>query len=185
MKNLLSTIILVACAASVFTSCQKDNSKGKLDPSAKVYISPAPGVKGADQVFNKAYGDQKILTAHEIVLQTQRLMPNGLDIDDWNKDSVNDRFICGSTWVVNMFGELSDVMITSRDMIFVTVNEENRAKDTIAYIPNKVMIEAEKAITAAYNAGDYVTCYRLFEEAFTFIPTTGKQWGELKSKGEN
>lgn len=55
--------------------------------------------------------------------------------------------------------------------------------DTIAYIPNKVGIKAEKNIKEAYANGDYITCYELFKKAYTFYPITGAEWRALKAQG--
>lgn len=55
--------------------------------------------------------------------------------------------------------------------------------DTIGYVPNEVIKRAEVAIHAAFDAGDYDECMRLFEEAYVFIPTTGAEWRALKAAG--
>lgn len=54
----------------------------------------------------------------------------------------------------------------------------------IAYIPNAKMDEAQKAIRKAWEAGNNEEVYRLFNEAFTFIPITNNEWEALKAKGE-
>lgn len=56
--------------------------------------------------------------------------------------------------------------------------------DTIGYIPNRVVEQAETAIHSAFEAGDYEECMRLFEQAYIFIPITGAEWRALKAKGE-
>lgn len=58
-------------------------------------------------------------------------------------------------------------------------------KDTIAYIPNAVMREAQGRIEKAYNEGNYTEVYKLFNETFRFRPITGKKWRELKAQGLN
>lgn len=181
MKNLLSTIVLVACAASVFTACQKDNSKGRLDPNAKIYISPAPGVKAAA-------ANPEHLSAREIVLQASEVLFNvksSMGFDDWNRDTINNRLLMGSTAVIAQFGTLDTVFICGRDIILVIDDERNHPIDTIAYTSNQTMNIAEKAIREAYAREDYASCYRLFEQAFTFIPITGKEWRALKAEGRN
>lgn len=55
--------------------------------------------------------------------------------------------------------------------------------DTVAYIPNSVVLEARAKITAAFNDGDFDTCYKLFDEAYVFLPTTGGKWRALKQTG--
>ena len=54
----------------------------------------------------------------------------------------------------------------------------------VAYIPNAKMDIAQKAIRKAWSEGNNEDVYRLFQEAFTFIPITDKAWNELKAKGE-
>ena len=58
-------------------------------------------------------------------------------------------------------------------------------KDTIAYIPNAVMREAQGKIEKAFNDSNYTEVYRLFHETFRFRPSTGKKWRELKAQGLN
>lgn len=57
--------------------------------------------------------------------------------------------------------------------------------DTIAYIPNSVLRNAELQVKAAYANGDYTTVYKIFNDAFTFTPITGAEWRALKEKGLN
>lgn len=185
MKNLLSTIILVACAASVFTACQKDDNKGKLDPNAKVYVSPAPGVKAAKDTLH--------LSAREIVLQAEGILFNtpgvgstsSMGVDDWNRDTINNRIMLGSTCVIASDGKLDSTFIDSRDMLLVILDGRNHPTDTIAYVSDKTLEVAAKTIREAYNREDYASCYRLFEQAFTFVPITGKEWRALKAVGDN
>ena len=58
-------------------------------------------------------------------------------------------------------------------------------KDTIAYIPNAVMREAQGKVEKAFNDGNYTEVYKLFHETFRFRPITGKKWRELKAQGLN
>ena len=55
--------------------------------------------------------------------------------------------------------------------------------DTVAYIPNSVVLDARAKITTAFDAGDYETCYHLFDDAYVFLPTTGPKWRALKAAG--
>ena len=58
-------------------------------------------------------------------------------------------------------------------------------KDTIAYIPNAVMREAQGKVEKAFNDGNYTEVYKLFHETFRFRPITGRKWRELKAQGLN
>ena len=50
--------------------------------------------------------------------------------------------------------------------VYITDNNN----DTIAQVPDEVIVNARALIEDAYNNGDYEEVYRLFNEAFTFIP---------------
>lgn len=54
---------------------------------------------------------------------------------------------------------------------------------TIGYIPNEVTTRARREVTAAFNKEDYEECYRLFDELFVFVPTTGAKWRAMKAAG--
>lgn len=112
MKQLV--ICAVALVAVALTACQDKKDNGKLDPEAKVYISPAQGVKADTENPNH-------LTARQIVEQAQRfIMSNGtMGVDDWNRDFVNNRLILTSTAVIAENGTLETGFIIARDMILV------------------------------------------------------------------
>lgn len=55
--------------------------------------------------------------------------------------------------------------------------------DTVAYIPNAAILEARAKITAAFNAGDYESCYQIFDNTYIFLPTTGEKWRAMKAAG--
>ena len=55
--------------------------------------------------------------------------------------------------------------------VFITDN----LNDTIAYVPNEVLEKARKPIEEAFERGDYDAVYRIFNEAFTFLPVKKKK----------
>ena len=89
---------------------------------------------------------------------------------------------------------LDDGWISRRDVHLVVDNLQSVTTDdgvvipagfyVVAYIPNAKMDIAQKAIRKAWNEGNNEEVYRLFQDAFTFIPITDKAWKELKAKGE-
>lgn len=180
-------IFFLLIAAAAFVGC-KDDNKGQLDPNAMISLRPAAGVK-ADE------GNPNHLSALEIVKQT-----NGIYL--WNKnistqvlargfherqrDYVTPRLLMFGTDIISQRGEYVPDVIEAEDVILCTDNEAHtQIVDTIAYIPNQVMRDAQKVIKAAYDAGDYTTVYAEFDKAFTFIPITGAEWLELKRQGKN
>ena len=68
----------------------------------------------------------------------------------------------GKNFIVKDFLYGYDVFITD------TLN------DTIAYVPNEVLEKARKPIEEAFERGDYDAVYRMFNEAFTFLPIKKK-----------
>jgi hypothetical protein len=67
-----------------------------------------------------------------------------------------------------------DVILTTHDNV-----------DTVAYVPNSIITEARNNIEAALENENYDEVYRLFNEAFTFIPISGSEWRALKAQGIN
>ncbi len=179
----MKKLLLIAAACLVLSGCKKD-SDGRLDPNATVALNPAPGVKAAaEDAGNPAH-----LTARQIVEQADALLATEigiLGIADWNRDFDRNRIVMSSTWVIAQDGTLYDIALKARNHILVTLDRENHPVDTIAYIPNSVMQDLEQRVMAAYEAADYATCYRLFEEGFVFTPITGAEWLELKAEGKN
>ena len=55
--------------------------------------------------------------------------------------------------------------------VFIT----DTLNDTIAYVPNEVLEKARKPIEEAWERGDYDAIYRMFNEAFTFLPVKKKK----------
>ena len=55
-------------------------------------------------------------------------------------------------------------------------------RDTIAYIPDSTLINAREAIETAYNDSNYTEVYRLFNEAFIFIPLPPKEVEEIEEE---
>ena len=117
---------------------------------------------------------QRIKMWAEMVIAKRPFKENGQRVDKWTL--------------------LDDGWIASRDVRLVISNIEPFTTDdgvvipagekVIAYIPNAKMDEAQKAIRKAWEAKDNEEVYRLFNEAFTFIPITNNEWEALKAKGE-
>lgn len=187
MKQLI--LLAAAVIGVTFTSCKKESGNGRLDPNAKVALNPAPGTVLGSVASSKAYDPEnpEHLTARQIVEKADELISNDwtAGIGDWQRDFDNNRIVMSSTWVVAQNGTLETVSLKARDHILVTHDQELNPVDTIAYIPNSVMESLEVQITAAYEAEDYATCYRLFEDGFVFTPITGTEWLELKAAGQN
>lgn len=105
----------------------------------------------------------------------------------------------GSDAILSDGSSLGEVVTTYTDMVVVVakwpdgtaamplgfdmMQHDNVTFDTVAYIPNSVVLEARAKITAAFAAGDFDACYKLFDDAYVFLPTTGPKWRALKAAG--
>ena len=71
--------------------------------------------------------------------------------------------------VINPQGQYIRDFTHSQSVYIVKVDNTNKA-DTLAIIPDEVINIARPLIESAFAEGDYNEVYRLFNEAFTFIP---------------
>ena len=95
---------------------------------------------------------------------------------------------------VDLWTLLDDGWIANRDVRIEMSNLDQFTTDdgmivpaltkVVAYIPNAKMEEAQMAIRKAWEEKNNEEVYRLFNEAFTFIPITNNEWEALKAKGE-
>lgn len=116
------------------------------------------------------------------------------------KDYTNCRFVMAPWMVIEKLPEkrlpdgsytykyeLNETWITNRDVTLSAIETPSlglSAGELIGYIPNKQMEEAEKAIRKAFAEKDSEKVFKLFNEAYTFIPIRQKAYDELKAKGE-
>lgn len=158
-----------------FASCEKDEieiDKGKLDPNATILIRPAEGVTTRASVSG--------LTAQEIVettlnikFKTQYFSNNYTE-----KPVVAARGFAESQrdlsipalkmWGTDIIAQDGSYM---REFIYGTeVYLTDHNNDTIAYIPQSVLANARNLIESAYADENYTEVYKVFDEAFTFLP---------------
>lgn len=177
-------IFFLLIAAAAFVGC-KDDNKGQLDPNAMVSLrpeatkaDPAPGHLSALQIVKECAGVWFYSPTWNLF--TSR------GFADKQRDTVDLRLMMWGTDVIDMYGKLDPVFIDGVDVVFSRVDRAaNVIRDTIAYIPNRTLRAAAAQIREAYAAEDYARCYKIFDEAYRFIPITGAQWRELKARGEN
>ena len=209
MKNLL----LLLCVIALFTSCSSDDSpkSHRLDPNATILLNPDRlAFHTAHFTMNAASdtddrpegepgyysttvpGDQ--LSPLEIVKQAGGLFFIPPDDKGGNytfspgeRDFDTPCLKMFGDVIINQDGELVYAFIDAKDVVVTRVHnflKQDEYSDTIAYVPNSVLLAAAPKIKAAYNEGDYAKVYSLFHEAYTFRPITGKKWEALKAKGE-
>lgn len=165
---LFLTVLLIAF------SCEKETlpNKGKLDPNAMIVLKPAKGVQLRSTVSG--------LTALEIVEQAvnikwQSHYFSNVYYDDYmdiartfieaHKDYDNQLLKMWGVDVISMEGEYYRDFTYGFNIVITDTNN-----DTIAYVPDAVVNSARPLIEAAFADSNYTEVYRLFNEAFTFLP---------------
>lgn len=86
--------------------------------------------------------------------------------------------------IVNQDGDYVHDFIESTDCILIKFDIHapyGAPRDTLAYIPNKTLRDAESIIKEAYENKDLELLLNTFNNAFTFIPISGAEYKELKS----
>lgn len=171
----MKKIILFLSVFALLASCEKDDpviDKGQLDPNAMITIRPAKGV----QLRSTVPG----LTALEIVEQALAIkwqthysnnqyedeaIDNARSFRESDKDYNTPALLMPSFDVITVEGDYYR-SFTYAFNVFITDNQG----DTIAYVPDEVINAARPLIETAYENEDYTEVYRLFDEAFTFLP---------------
>lgn len=183
MRHLLSILLIL-----FVVSCKTDKPNGMLKQDAQISInvisgttpraesdeeqplSPLEVVKQADAIHITPYGADK--DRDRGIHETQR------DLENISIKMLGDDIIGVSP---REKGKLQKYFIGGKNVYFTTKQD----KDTIAYIPNNVLQEAYTKVLAAYEAGNYEEVYKLFQQAYTAVPCTGKQYRELKAKNQH
>jgi len=167
-------ILFLSVFALLVAGCEKDPvvDKGKLDPNAMILIKPAKGVQLKATVPG--------LTALEIVEQADAIEFRSNYFDNQYSDNPKEMSRGFSETqrdlsipalkmfgidVINAQGEYLKDFTHGFD-VFIT----NISSDTIAYVPNEIINNARILIEAAYEDENYTEVYRIFNEAFTFLP---------------
>jgi len=188
--------ILFFTLALILISCENEKAF-KLDPNAKIFIKPAEN--GWRSEAQKVKSNTEHLSALEIVKQATRIMFINPQIFGTNnpviggfagKDTTSavPALLRWGTDIISQNGEYVPEFIEGTDFVLeriTNIDKPNQIIDTIGYIPNSILREAEAQIKAAYEAKDNEEVYRIFDENFRFLPITGAEWRALKSQGLN
>lgn len=176
----MKKILFLLLAVALFVNCDPKDTpepKGKLNPNAMITIRPAKGV----QLRSASVG----LTALEIVQQANSIHFQTQYLDDvrqaemkvaargFNEETMKDFNIPALKMlgidVINAQGQYIRDFTTAKSVFIVYVDNTNKV-DTLAYVSDAVISSARPLIEAAYAEQDYDEVYRLFNEAFTFLP---------------
>ncbi|WP_019540575.1 lipoprotein [Proteiniphilum acetatigenes] len=171
----MKKILFLLFALALLTSCEKDpvTDKGKLDPNAMILIKPAKGVQLKATVPG-LNGLEVVQQAVSLKLQTRYFddqdvgeMRSGARMfnEETMKDFDTPALLMLGIDVINAQGKYIRDFTHSKNVVITNIDG-----DTIAYVPDDVINSARLLIEAAYNDENYTEVYRLFNEAFTFLP---------------
>lgn len=175
--------ILFLLVGLLLISCNPEDipeTKGKLDPNAMITIRPAKGVKLRSTITG--------LTALEVVEQARAIKWQSNWFGNIYWDDVKDigrgfrpdqrdfdipaLKMLGIDIIAFDYDQNNNLYhYFYKDFIYgfnVVLTDNN--SDTIAYVPDEVINTARPLIESAYENEDYEEVYRLFNEAFTFLP---------------
>ncbi len=154
-------------------SCDKkepETGKGKLNPNAMITIKSGLDTKATIEG----------LTALEVVQQALNIKwqshfidnvyseePNNVErsFNEHQKDFKTPALKMFGVEIITKEGEYKKDFINSFNVVITDKNN-----DTIAYIPNAIIDNARTDIGKAFNDKNYTEVYKLFDEAFVFVP---------------
>ncbi len=180
----MKTIIFATALVLMLAGCSKEPTQ-KLDPNAMISIRAdltATSLTKAGHLSNL----EIIRQAYDMNWHNETQYTRG--IIDAHRDEVNLRLLMWGTDIIDQDGNYVNEFIGGRDFVIrrnLVPAGQNPVYDTIAYIPQSIIMAARTHIRTAYDQGDYRTVYDLFDNAFTFRATTGAEWRALKAQGKN
>ena len=211
-KRQILTACAVACAL-LCSSCggtkpEPKENKFEFDDNSYLYLNVEKNSTMKAEAETPIPKDQNLTPQQimkyadgiEALLKDNEGRRGATSISEEMKDYTNCRFVMAPWMVIRKLPEkrlpdgsytykyeLNETWITNRDVTLVALSNPALGfspDELIGYIPNKQMEEAEKAIRKAFAEKDSEKVFKLFNEAYTFIPIRQKAYDELKAKGE-
>lgn len=208
MKGVTSLFSALLIAVSL-SGCGGDKPSDKLlDTDAMVYINVEDGkatrVVNPDLPDNPAHLSPKELVAQaeNMVMTTTKgiegtlylsgliaegdyLASHGRKVGEPQYKLLDQaKFVFWGDFVINVedkeHPKLVEEFFKSTDVRF-----EDKAGNIIGYIPQRVFREAWKEVKKAFDAKDYDSVYKLFQETYTAYPCTTEEWQKLKAEGKS
>lgn len=188
IRKLFMILVFAAC----LVGCKEDENK--IDNFSPIYIK---GVDAGNKSIQQRRSVHEILTRGNLWLMSRGMFDNFMGERgpiDWGKqflpwdnniDTINDRLImdAGNVLYDGQLNWLGGMFLRGRNYYiqFVEYDGEHRIDlDTVGYIPNQVIEEAQLKILELWKAGDIDAIYKTFQDAFYFIPCTGEEFKSIK-----
>lgn len=185
----MKTITIATALVLMLAGCSKEPTQ-QLDPNAMISIRAdltATSLTKAGHLSNL----EIIRQAYDMNWHNDQVSGTQITrgIIDAHRDEANLRLLMWGTDIIDQNGSYVIDFIEGRDFVIRrrlnNPTEWPPVFDTVAYIPQSVIVAARNHIRTAYDQGDYRTVYDLFDNAFTFRATTGAEWRALKAQGKN
>ncbi len=197
MKNFLFLFAAALCAVN-FTSCDDDN--GKLADGTCIFINGKDKTNKAASTSAKTVKEICLGDSLELIREDE---PTGglgacictIKVNPNNEsnnaiDTVNYR-ISVPTRDVNNF-DLDEISLLDRNSHFYIVDGHSNGYggfigDTLAYIPtaqHHAIVDQLEELFKDKEA-NFTEIYKLFSDAFVFIPCTAEEYRELEAAGLN
>lgn len=192
MKNLLLITAAALTSALLLSSC-KDDDNGKLPDNVKIYIN------GQDKT-NKAITFSEAMTVAEICrfdsLEMVEQYAHGgcgsaiftiAGLGNCAIDTINNRLSIAA----NQVDALEDNSWLLKDSHFLIRNGHYRGgapiSDTLGYVPRAQHNAAVDKLTELFKdkENNWSEIYRIFTEAFIFVPCTAEEYRALEAAGLN
>ena len=193
MRRFVFAALAALPALFAFSSC--DDDSGKLPDKVNIYIN------GQDKT-NKALSSEaltvsEICRGDSLVLLEQyanggcgnafcSIVTNPNDEGNFAIDTVNNR-ICMPAREVNIIEENTWLYKDSRFLILNGHSDGMGAflGDTLAYVPHVQHNAAVDKLNELFvdREGNWTEIYKIFTEAFIFVPCTAEEYRELKAAG--
>lgn len=188
IRKLFMILIFTAC----LVGCKEDENK--IDNFSPIYIK---GVDAGNKSVQQRRSVHEILTRGNLWLMSRGMFDNFMGERgpiDWGKqflpwdnniDTINDRLImdAGNVLYDGQLNWLGGMFLRGRNYYiqFVEYDGEHRIDlDTVGYIPNHVIEEAQIKILDLWKEGKVDEIYKTFQDAFYFIPCTGEEFKSIK-----
>ncbi len=213
MKRDIILMALALASSILVFSCDDENTGGKLDQDANIYIN---GKESANKSMNLTSstdkqrrlsveeickGDSLCLVAYKVGSQTQEEIFEEKFIYNGSIDTVKNRialragnitalekneflmaewkwYIMKLCWLYN--GDDED----GKPMYVGAITKES---DTVAYIPTEQRLAVVDTLSTLFEdkEGNWNEIYKIFNDAFVFIPCTGEEYRALEASGMN
>ena len=180
----MKKVIYLFTVLLLMAACKGNEPQNKrFDPNAMIVIrgQQTQGVSPSQKAMIDGLTDLEIVQKAGNIKWTSNWMGNSyyekaLEIARMFSDSKKDfKKPALLMWGTDIIAYDEGKNFITKDFIYgYDVFITDTLNDTIAYVPNEVLEKARKPIEEAFERGDYDAVYRMFNEAFTFLPIKKK-----------